>query len=424
MENRGLKFLLLLTLTFFTAIVATGCVDQTDEGPPITTILSPTSGDVVRGNVPVIVTAVDEKNVQFIRVFVDGVQVLEQEGDQATFNWDTAPIADNRNHHVVAYAVDDDDNIGPSAITSVQVFAQVSDTLPQLVTVQNPLNGQSVGGLVNVAIGVDPDINNPIDSVAIFIDGEKVVTDVTFPYIYEWDASNLVNGSSHTIFGIAYDRFGFNVTSSVTSVIIASDNPGNITAPIAVIENPIENQTVSGLVNVVTHVSNVEFNPVDSVRFFIDGAYRGTSTTFPFTYQWETSNLPNNSRHTIFSVAYDQLGFNVSANFINVTVSSNVIPDTDVPVVELIFPVAGNIISKSAFNNTINVVANARDDFGITNVEFYIDGVLMGTDSDPLYEIQWDLTNYVVDIDHSIFVRAFDPSGNVGVVMGTIRLVP
>lgn len=424
MKYRGLLF---LSILFSAALLMlTGCIDQVDEGPPTTTILNPANGDIVRGTVPVIVTAYDEKDVERIRVFIDGAQVLEEESDIATFNWETGPLADNRNHFVAAYAIDDDGNVGPSAITSVQVFALAVDTLPQLVTIQNPQNTHTVSGIVNIAVGVSRDDNNPIDSVAIYVDGVRRTTDTTFPYIYPWDTTNLIDGSLHTIFAIAYDRIGFNVTSNVNTVSIASDNIGNITAPIATIENPLHNQTVSGLTNVVANVSNIEFNSVDSVLFLVDGVRSYTSTTYPYIFPWNTSALSNGSRHTIFAVVFDQLGFNVSSDVVSVTVSSNVTTDPDAPVVTIIFPdpSVNNIFSKSALGNSVTVVADAQDVSGVTNVEFYIDGILQGSDTTPLYEYTWDLSSYVTGIDHTIFVRAFDPSGNVGAAFARVRLEP
>ncbi|MCB0259883.1 MAG: hypothetical protein KDE62_09225, partial [Calditrichaeota bacterium] len=74
-------------------LMLTGCIDEVDQGPPTTTILNPANGDVVRGTVPVIVTAYDEKDIDRIRVFIDGAQVLEEESDVATFNWETGPLA-------------------------------------------------------------------------------------------------------------------------------------------------------------------------------------------------------------------------------------------------------------------------------------------------------------------------------------------
>jgi hypothetical protein len=57
-------------------------------------------------------------------------------------------------------------------------------------------------------------------------------------------------------------------------------------------------------------------------------------------------------------------------------------------------------------------------------VAFYIDGIFQGSDSSPLYEYDWDFSGYATGIDHTIYVRAFDTSGNVGAAFLAVRLEP
>lgn len=314
---------LLLLVVMMMLYLLTGCLDKVDEGPPLTTILNPAQNEVVSGAVPVVVTASDEKKVERIRVFIDGVEAFAADGDLATFTWDTQPYADNQDHHISAYAVDDDDNIGPSVITMVRVFAFAgSDTLPQLVTIRNPINGQVVSGIVNVAVTVDDDVNNPIDSVAFFIDGQREFTDLQPPYAFPWDVSPLIDGTQHTIFSIAYDR----------------------------------------------------------------------------------------------------LGFDVASNVISVTVSTNNVVDIQPPTVSFVYP-SPTVADSFSVGETISVVVDAEDNIAVDSVAFYIDGVFQGSDTTPpLYEFDWNTTGYTASIEHTIYVRAFDPSGNVGVALLGVAL--
>jgi hypothetical protein len=381
---------------------------------------------VVFGKVPVVVTSWDERKVETTRLFIDGQEVTSVDGDYINYLWDTDPVADNLPHHLTAFAIDDNNNIGPSVITTVTVFAPgAGGPEPQVVSIQNPLEAQTVSGIVNVSVGVIMNDNNPIDSVVVYIDGQRKFADIEFPYIYSWDVNNLVDGSLHTIYAISYDRLGFNVSSEVITVTISSNVIGNITAPIVQIDNPIDGQTISGLVNVVARVENIEYNSIDSVLFIIDGFRRFSATEVPYIYSWNVSNLPNGSQHTIFVVAYDQLGFNVSSGVTTVTVSSNVIPDLNPPTVNLVFPAptAVNIFSASALGG-ITIVADAQDDIAVDSVAFYIDGIYKGSDSTPLYENDWDFSGYATGIDHTIYVRAFDTSGNVGAAFLAVRLEP
>lgn len=414
-------FLVLIVLNF----VLTSCLTKKDQSPPTTTILNPPNGATLSDVVQIRVTSSDERAVTTTKLFIDGLEVSTVQANELVYEWDTRPIADNRDHHISAYAIDDSDNIGPSAIHTVRLFTLVNDTLPQVVTIQNPLNGQTVSGTVNIAVGVDREINNPVDSVVVYVDGARFASKTGLPYLFEWNTSNLINGSDHTIFAIAYDRFGYNVSSSVTTVTVISDIPGNIVPPVATIENPINGQIVSGVVNMVTHVENLEYNAVDSVVFVVDGFRLGRTSNFPYTFPWDATNLPNTSQHTIFSVVYDQLGFNVSSDVVRVSVQSNIQIDDAQPVVTIIFPDPNvpNVFSKSVVGNNITIVADAMDDSGIIEkVEFYIDGIFQAEDTSPLYEYNWDLTNVTSGIDHTIYVRAFDAAGNIGAAFLGVRI--
>ena len=428
MKQRRWKFALFFLLTILLMFIAPGCLEQLDNGPPVTTILNPQSGAVIDGVVPILVTASDDKSVTKLRLFIDGTEVRTVDDDVTRYEWDTTPIADNRQHFITAYAIDEDDNIGPSAITSVTLTDLSQDTLPQVVTIQHPVNAQIVTGVVNVAVGINRSINNPIDSVQIYIDGSKVLTDTQFPYLYQWDVASLVDGSAHTIFAISYDRFGYNISSNVTSVIVNSDNY-ELDTPVASMENPIDRQTVRGLVNLVARVDNlVGANAVDSVVFVVDGFRIGTDTDNTdnvFTRQWDTSTLPDASTHNIFAVVYDTDQFNISTDFITVTVDSDNGSDVIPPTVSIIFPDpnAQNIFSVSQIPS-IRVVADAFDDTKVDSVQIFIDGIKQVTDTVPLYEYQWNFSGYATGITHTIYVRAFDPSGNMSVAQTAVSLLP
>jgi hypothetical protein len=410
------------------AAMITGCIEELDQGPPITTILNPSNGAVVDGIVPILVTASDDKSVSKLRLFIDGTQVSSVDDAALRYEWDTTPIADNRQHTISAYAIDSENNIGPSAITSVTLTALSQDTLPQVVTIQHPLDGQIVTGIVNIAVGINRSINNPIDSVQIYIDGAKVTTDVTFPYVYQWDVSSLIDGTPHTIFAISYDRFGYNISSGVTTVTVNTNNFVSET-PIAAIEHPINNQTVSGLISLVARVQNVVgFNEVDSVVFVVDGFRLGKDTDSRdnvYTQTWDATNLPNGSQHTIFAVVYDKEQFNISTDVINVTVQSNNGSDITSPTVTIVYP---NPNTQNSFSvsqiPSIRVVADAFDDTRVDSVQIYIDGIKQVTDTTPLYEYTWNFSGYATGIDHTIYIRAYDPSGNIGVAQTAVTLLP
>lgn len=81
--------------------------------------------------------------------------------------------------------------------------------------------------------------------------------------------------------------------------------------------------------------------------------------------------------------------------------------DTTPPTVSLVSPPAGG-----TFTGTIGVIAAAFDAVGIDRVDFYIDGVKVGSDSTSPYTYDWNTTP-VSDGSHTFSVAAYDTSGNV-----------
>ncbi|MFP5246785.1 MAG: Ig-like domain-containing protein, partial [Thermoanaerobaculia bacterium] len=62
-------------------------------------------------------------------------------------------------------------------------------------------------------------------------------------------------------------------------------------------------------------------------------------------------------------------------------------------------------------SGTTTVTASATDNVGVTSVEFYVDGVLAGTDGIAPYSFSWN-TTAVANGTHSLSSRAYDAAGN------------
>jgi subtilisin-like proprotein convertase family protein len=77
-------------------------------------------------------------------------------------------------------------------------------------------------------------------------------------------------------------------------------------------------------------------------------------------------------------------------------------PDTTPPAVTA---------SVSGTSGTLTLSASASDDVGVTNVEFYIDGVLRGSDNAAPYSIAYNSIG-LGNGPHTLTARAFDAAGN------------
>jgi PKD repeat protein len=78
------------------------------------------------------------------------------------------------------------------------------------------------------------------------------------------------------------------------------------------------------------------------------------------------------------------------------------------PSVNITNPTDGSTVS-----DTVAVTADASDDNGVTQVEFFVDGASKGVDDTPPYSLNWDTTP-VSDGSHMISATATDTAGQTG----------
>lgn len=83
-------------------------------------------------------------------------------------------------------------------------------------------------------------------------------------------------------------------------------------------------------------------------------------------------------------------------------------PDTTAPTLGDIDPGSG-----ATFNRTTTLTVTANDNVGVTEVRFFVDGNLIGSDSTAPYSVGWDTTTET-DGDHVLQAEAEDAAGNVG----------
>jgi Zn-dependent metalloprotease len=69
--------------------------------------------------------------------------------------------------------------------------------------------------------------------------------------------------------------------------------------------------------------------------------------------------------------------------------------------------------TESGTSGTITFSATATDNVGVSKVEFYVDGVLKGTDTTSPYSMTLDSTT-LTNATHSLTAKAYDAAGNVG----------
>lgn len=92
-------------------------------------------------------------------------------------------------------------------------------------------------------------------------------------------------------------------------------------------------------------------------------------------------------------------------------------PDATMPTISAVAAPAGTV------NRIVTLTVTANDNVGVTDVRFFVDGVLLGDDSTAPYSIDWD-TSAETEGDHMLSAEAEDAAGNVaqsGNVTVTVR---
>jgi hypothetical protein len=139
---------------------------------------------------------------------------------------------------------------------------------------------------------------------------------------------------------------------------------------------------------------------VTNVEFYVDGVLKGSDASSPYSLVLDSTTLTNGS-HNLTAKASDAAGNSTTSTTVAFSVN-NVTADTTAPTVSA---------SESGTSGTITLSATASDNVGVTNVEFYIDGVLKGADASSPYSLTVDSTT-LSNASHSLTAKAFDAAGN------------
>lgn len=258
------------------------------------------------------------------------------------------------------------------------------------VSITAPANNATVAGTVSLAATAAG--ASAVTKVEFYVDGTLIGTSTSAPYGLSWSTSAVAEGV-HTLTAKAYDTGGRVGTSA--PVVITLDN----TPPTAALTSPTQGMFVQG--NVALQATATDNQAVAKVEFYDGTTLIGTSTASPYTLNWSTWGVAEGA-HTLSVKAYDNAG--------NVRVSSavGVTVDNVGPAASITAPV-----SNARVAGTVQVSATAGDDVGLARVEFYVDGALIGTDTNAPYGVSWNSAT-VTDGNHVLTAKAVDNAGNVG----------
>jgi thermitase len=171
------------------------------------------------------------------------------------------------------------------------------DNTPPLIDFIAPQANAMLTGAA--AVSVNASDNVAVQSVDLLLDGNPVGHLASAPFTFSVNTTGLPNGP-HSLLARATDT---STNTAEASVPINVMNGGADTmAPTISIASPGSGQVVSG--QVAVQVAASDNVAVTRVELYIDGVLKGSSTSAPFSINWNARRA-SRGQHTLQSKAYD-----------------------------------------------------------------------------------------------------------------------
>ncbi|MBI5768012.1 MAG: PD40 domain-containing protein [Verrucomicrobia bacterium] len=348
---------------------STVTVSAGGASPPTVAISSPTAGSSITVNTTSSIAATATANasgatIGSVQFFANGVAL----GTDATFPYSVSftPTATGT-YTLTATAVDTAGNQATSAGVAITVAAP-GGTAPT-VAVTSPTSGSAVAVNNTQTITASATASTgTIASVEFFANGTAIGgPDIAFPYSVSWTPVALGN---YALTAVATDTAGNRTTSAAATVNVVPALPTvSITSPTNGADFPVD---------VTRNVTAGATSPgtVTSVQFFANGVSLGTATSSPYSRPW-TPTATGNVELT--ATVIDSFGTTVTSSIVRVTVGS--------PTVSVTGPTAGSSIPVNVPQTVTGTATSAAGT--ITSVEFFANGVSIGTDATAPYSVSW-----------------------------------
>lgn len=210
--------------------------------------------------------------------------------------------------------------------------------------------------------------------------------------------------------------FGYGRIDAEAAVLAAlggQGTPGDTEDPLVSITSPAGG-TVSGTVSVA--ISATDNKSVTLVELYANGRLVGTDSTAPYTVDWDSSADPDGPVQLV-AFAHDAAGNTGVSSSVNVEVD-NIPEDTEPPVITIVTPASDGTTTVSG---RVSIEVIAIDNVGVTRLDVYIEGKLMGSSSDGNISFQWN-TRKLADGEYIMSSEASDAAGNTTVSTVTLTL--
>ncbi len=182
---------------------------------------------------------------------------------------------------------------------------------------------------------------------------------------------------------------GMPVTSHY-NLVVGTDTFANVSAtgvgnalPTVSITSPANNATFTAPANITINATASDTDgTVSKVDFYQNGSFLGTDATSPYSFAWNGVAAGN---YALTAIATDNAGGTGTSTPVNIVVNPS---SNNPPTVSITSP-ANNATFTAPANITINATASDTDG-SVTKVDFYQNGVFLGTDATSPYSFAWN----------------------------------
>ena len=188
-------------------------VDNIDELSPSGYIAQPYAGQVVNGQVEILIYATDNVGVSSVNVFINGENdstfINETSIANAPYSyiWNTldTDITEDEQYFISARINDEAGNFFnvPSVAVVVNNNTEFVDLVPPVISILSPISGTTVRDSTQIRVFANDNVG--ISSVVVTIDDSLNFTLTDSPYVAAWNTYEYPNNSNHIISAKAID---------------------------------------------------------------------------------------------------------------------------------------------------------------------------------------------------------------------------
>ncbi|MEK6736440.1 MAG: S8 family serine peptidase, partial [Pseudomonadota bacterium] len=219
------------------------------------------------------------------------------------------------------------------------------------------------------------------------------------------DVDKLIQSTAVDLGDPSYDQYyGAGRVSASAAVAAALASISKDTqAPAVSIASPTGGK-ISGIVPInVSYSDNVG---VTRIELRLNGQTIITDNQSPFAFSWDTTTVVDGD-YNLTAHAFDAAGNQGNSASVTVTVSNNATTDSQAPTISITSPTGGSV------SGTTSVNVSTSDNVSVTQVELYVNGVKVLTNTQSPFTFSWNTTN-LTEGTYTLTTKAFDAAGNSG----------